>query len=77
MASALGSQQRAWRDAELPLEESREVRLISEAGAEGDVGQRRAGRLEQTTRALEPERHEMLMRRAAHGFLERAREMGG
>ena len=65
----------AGRDAELALEETREVRLVGEAGAHRDVGERDTRALEQASGALEAQRHQMLVRRAAHRLLERAREM--
>src|SRR3954451_24071274 len=65
----------ARRDAELPLEETREVRLVGEAGPHRHVGERRSRGLEQAPSTLEPQSHEMLMRRAADRFLECAREV--
>ena len=74
-ARSMRSHERARRDAELPLEQPGEVRLIGEAGANGDVGERDVRRLEESPSALEAQHHQMLVRRAAHRLLERAREM--
>jgi hypothetical protein len=69
------SHEGARRDTELPLEQASEVRLIGEAGAQGDVGEGGTRRVEETPGTLEAQRHQMLVRRAAHRLLERAREM--
>ena len=74
-ARSMRSHERARRDAELPLEQAGEVRLVGEAGTERDVGERGVRRLEESSRTLEAQRHQMLVRRAAHRLLERAREM--
>ena len=74
-ARSMRSHEGAGRDAELPLEQAGEVRLVGEAGAGGDVGEGGVRRLEESPSTLEAQRHQMLVRRAAHRLLERAREM--
>src|SRR5207249_10611787 len=59
------------------LEQSREVRLISETGTLRDVGEARATGLEQAPRALETQGHQVLMWRSTQRLLECARKMGG
>jgi hypothetical protein len=59
----------------MPLEESREMRLIGEARLERHGGQCRLGRTEQTASPLEPEHQKVLMRCAPDGFPERSREV--
>ena len=59
----------------MPLEESREVRLIGEAGPQRNIGERGVGGVEQATRALEPKREQMLMWRSSDRLLEGTREM--
>src|SRR5439155_25918495 len=74
-SSAQPARQRARRGSEDSFEEASEVRLIRKAGSLRDIGERRLRRLEQATRALQPQRQQVLMRRAPHRLLECAREM--
>ena len=74
-APSMRSHERAGCDAELPLEEASEVRLIGETGAGRDLREGDIRGVEETPGTLEAQRHQMLVRRAAHRLLERAREM--
>jgi len=59
----------------LPLEEAGEVRLIDEPSPQRNIGECRLGRIEEAACSLQPDRHQILMRRCSNGLLERSREM--
>ena len=71
-----GPEHRTRRNAKLSFEEARKMRLVGEAGAQRDVGERHVGRVEQGSCVIESQLHQVSVGCAASGFLERSREVG-